>query len=111
MKLSYMRIVISSVLFVGLLMLQDCSQNCTCYRDKCTFFANDSIRICQSSYANVLQYSSARDSLYNLYYRYGPLHDTTYGQVNVGGGSTPVNSVLGQLEAQGYNCECFPTPK
>lgn len=103
-----MKSAIISIFFFSLLILQSCSQRCTCYTDKCTFFGNDSIKICQSSYASVLQYSAARDSLYA---RYGAPHDSTYGLVNVGGESTPVNSVLNQLEAQGYKCECLPTPK
>jgi len=97
-----------NVLFVfaaltAILSLPSCTQNYTCGR-QCHVFNNGSIKICEATSADSVQFNKSTDSLANLYGSYTSVFADS---VSVSGNSTnAVNTVTNQLQKQGYTCNC-----
>src|ERR1035438_8882416 len=99
-----MKIIISVFLFLPVLLQMDtCNPHCGCGR-QCYQYHNDSIVICQTSFADAAQFARSVDSLNKLY---GTGTGFLTDSVTVSGSSTSArNSVANQLEKQGYTCDC-----
>ena len=57
--------LIAIVLVAGVLM-QSCKEDCTCYQ-VCSYFNNDSVKVCNWSYNSDVLFKNVKDSLTSLY--------------------------------------------
>jgi hypothetical protein len=100
-----MKIISVCLLTSIMLQLTTCNTGCnpsyTC-QQRCYQYKNDSIKICQTSYPDSLQFTKAADSLNHIY---GTGTSFITDSVTVTGYSNnAVNSILSQYEKQGYTC-------
>jgi hypothetical protein len=96
-----MKIICVLLLYPVLLNMLTCNPHYGCGR-QCYSYKNDSIEICQTSYAEAQQFTKTADSLNRIY---GAGISFLVDSVTVSGSSNnAMNSIANQLEQQGYTC-------